>query len=62
MRTRNDMIGRARMWCSTLIALHHMRSEEHTTELQSPVPNSYAVFCFKNTKYFQNKNNRYKNN
>src|SRR3546814_6387988 len=23
------------------------RSEEHTTELQSPMPNSYAVFCLK---------------
>jgi len=23
------------------------RSEEHTSELQSPVPNSYAVFCLK---------------
>jgi len=24
-----------------------LRSEEHTSELQSPVPNSYAVFCLK---------------
>ena len=24
-----------------------VRSEEHTSELQSPVPNSYAVFCLK---------------
>ena len=24
-----------------------MRSEEHTSELQSPVPISYAVFCLK---------------
>ena len=23
------------------------RSEEHTSELQAPVPNSYAVFCLK---------------
>ena len=23
------------------------RSEEHTSELQSPAPNSYAVFCLK---------------
>src|SRR3546814_5645464 len=26
---------------------HRARSEEHTTELQSLLPNSYAVFCFK---------------
>ena len=25
----------------------HGRSEEHTSELQSPVPISYAVFCLK---------------
>ena len=25
-----------------------VRSEEHTSELQSPVPSSYAVFCLKN--------------
>ena len=30
------------------------RSEEHTSELQSPVPISYAVFCLKKKK---NKNN-----
>ena len=27
------------------------RSEEHTSELQSPVPISYAVFCLKKKKY-----------
>src|SRR3546814_4464233 len=27
-----------------------MRSEEHTSELQSLMSNSYAVFCLKNTK------------
>ena len=26
------------------------RSEEHTSELQSPVPISYAVFCVKKKK------------
>src|SRR3546814_4733951 len=26
------------------------RSEEHTSELQSLMPNSYAVFCLKKTK------------
>ena len=30
--------------------LHSQRSEEHTSELQSPVPISYAVFCLKKKK------------
>ena len=29
-----------------------MRSEEHTSELQSPVPNSYAVFFLKKKKQY----------
>ena len=33
------------------------RSEEHTSELQSPVPISYAVFCLKKKK--KNKNTQY---
>src|SRR3546814_6459339 len=33
-----------------------MRSEEHTSELQSLMRNSYAVFCLKK----KNKNNRHK--
>src|SRR3546814_4322336 len=28
----------------------HIRSEEHTSELQSLMRNSYAVFCLKKTK------------
>ena len=30
--------------------LDQVRSEEHTSELQSPVPISYAVFCLKKKK------------
>ena len=30
--------------------LSKTRSEEHTSELQSPVPISYAVFCLKKKK------------
>ena len=30
-----------------------VRSEEHTSELQSPVPISYAVFCLKKKKKSQ---------
>src|SRR3546814_7708251 len=29
---------------------HHARSEEHTSELQSLMRNSYAVFCLKKKK------------
>src|SRR3546814_5390344 len=28
-----------------------LRSEEHTSELQSPMRNSYAVFCLKKKKF-----------
>ena len=37
---------------STLGIVRHYfeRSEEHTSELQSPVPISYAVFCLKKKK------------
>src|SRR3546814_8649705 len=33
-----------------LAALHDIRSEEHTSELQSLMRISYAVFCLKNKK------------
>ena len=33
------------------------RSEEHTSELQSPVPISYAVFCLKKKKKNKSKSN-----
>src|SRR3546814_7902010 len=34
------------------------RSEEHTSELQSLMRNSYAVFCLKNKKTKQQKQNK----
>src|SRR3546814_9244079 len=34
-----------------------LRSEEHTSELQSLMRISYAVFCLKKTKYTHNHNN-----
>src|SRR3546814_8870471 len=34
----------------TAIEHHHGRSEEHTSELQSLMRNSYAVFCLKKKK------------
>src|SRR3546814_5359535 len=42
---------------SALSGAHALRSEEHTSELQSLMRTSYAVFCWnkKNTKRHQNK-------
>src|SRR3546814_9227544 len=43
------------------IAAHPVRSEEHTSELQSLMRNSYAVFCLKKkTKYTQQPIIKYK--
>ena len=33
-----------------IVLVKFRRSEEHTSELQSPVPISYAVFCLKKKK------------
>ena len=38
------------------------RSEEHTSELQSPVPISYAVFCLKKKILYKKHNNYNTNN
>src|SRR3546814_2912249 len=35
--------------------LHHARSEEHTSELQSLMRNSYAVFCLKKKNKYTHK-------
>src|SRR3546814_6114979 len=35
-------------------ALRSVRSEAHTSELQSIMPNSYAVICLKKKQYTQN--------
>src|SRR3546814_3903193 len=40
--------------------LREIRSEEHTSELQSLMRNSYAVFCYKKKKYNKDKNNPYR--
>ena len=39
------------------VFLYRNRSEEHTSELQSPVPISYAVFCLKKKKKEENEKN-----
>ena len=42
------------MWYVTSTGGDIPRSEEHTSELQSPVPISYAVFCLKKKKKHKN--------
>src|SRR3546814_3636152 len=37
-------------WDAIAAAVTQMRSEEHTSELQSLMRNSYAVFCLKKKK------------
>src|SRR3546814_9317968 len=47
--------GRHTAWCQwcRFPAGRHRRSEEHTSELQSLMRNSYAVFCLKKTHLYQ---------
>src|SRR3546814_10632957 len=47
-----DAIARA-LQCSVADLLSHPRSEEHTSELQSLMRISYAVFCLKQKKHKQ---------
>src|SRR3546814_6240711 len=41
--------------CSTASGARQPRSEEHTSELQSLMRNSYAVFCLKQKKHNKHK-------
>src|SRR3546814_9599540 len=46
-------IARCAAWCFVVPPRYlelHRRSEEHTSELQSLIRNSYAVFCLKKKK------------
>src|SRR3546814_1283097 len=43
---RRQLLGLLRAWLGWLVVLGS-RSEEHTSELQSLMRNSYAVFCLK---------------
>src|SRR6188768_4395761 len=65
--------SRSPPWCSRSktsgIRSRQPRSEEHTSELQSPIDISYAVFCLKkkkkkktinNKRDIRNKKNRHK--
>src|SRR3546814_15910174 len=59
---RTKIINRASRTCPTIPSLKpldrlppQVRSEEHTSELQSLMRISYAVFCLKKKKYQQHK-------
>src|SRR3546814_8647909 len=45
----------ARLGCCYDGAMTDLRSEEHTSELQSLMRNSYAVFCLKTKKQYRQK-------
>src|SRR3546814_7372405 len=53
------MVGNAgpAMW-EKFAAAPEIRSEEHTSELQSLMRNSYAVFCLKKKKNYKNQDDR----
>src|SRR3546814_2745143 len=52
---RSEPQGELRVTCSTAMGERFVRSEEHTSELQSLMRISYAVFCLKK-KILQIKN------
>src|SRR3546814_4502416 len=50
MRAVSGTSGAAPVWRDVMLALHaRSRSEEHTSELQSLMRISYAVFCLQKT-------------
>src|SRR3546814_6731649 len=59
LRGRVVVIGAFQMLCPGCVSeslpqlrrIHELRSEEHTSELQSLMRSSYAVFCLKKKKY-----------
>src|SRR3546814_7345562 len=64
-RSRHGMGGRPRrLWCCRGTAMLKMncavlRSEEHTSELQSLMRISYAVFCLKKKKKHKQNKSKY---
>src|SRR3546814_6633619 len=58
---RKDLNIKTSKWLSVL-SIRRMRSEEHTSELQSLMRISYAVFCLKKKKKIKqtNQNNNHK--
>src|SRR3546814_1105560 len=47
----NNNAGNGETGLAALLKAGRVRSEEHTSELQSLMRNSYAVFCFKKKKH-----------
>src|SRR3546814_2118236 len=60
-RLHRRLIGRQMLLVHNALDIldHDDRSEEHTSELQSLMRNSYAVFCLKNTKITNNRHITY---
>src|SRR3546814_3355853 len=58
-RERDDVAGEQRQLHARLALRDAVRSEEHTSELQSLMRISYAVFCLKKKKT-TNQNNTHK--
>src|SRR3546814_3917086 len=53
-RTNRPWCGSGRRPYQTTSAIEQFRSEEHTSELQSLMRISYAVFCLKKKKTYKN--------
>src|SRR3546814_6855252 len=49
----------ARKWRPSVVVFFQQRSEEHTSELQSLMRISYAVFCLKKKKISRRRNQQY---
>src|SRR3546814_6344278 len=49
-REQQNLVRALRRRGPHLAAMHHIRSEEHTSELKSLMSISYAVFCLKKKK------------
>src|SRR3546814_2339606 len=47
VKVLRDLIALRQVGVEVVLALEHRRSEEHTSELQSLMRISYAVFCLK---------------
>src|SRR3546814_3914794 len=54
-QARRNCLGDRREASRTCSEANRPRSEEHTSELQSLMRISYAVFCLKKKKYHKNK-------
>src|SRR3546814_3579182 len=50
-------LGPRRLYCPDRSGWSSSRSEEHTSELQSLMRNSYDVFCFKKKKHERQQTN-----